>query len=833
LERRAILLAYLAGTLLLSIVSQAFMQLSYAHPDRIFRKLKWSADSIYINTSHDISGGGDMRLTAIVNGQLIPLLDKRQYQQDETVNYNDRIAYFAVPEKGGSVKLATFGEELDSDSPAFTPDQKKAISDALKSLASSAQATTKSKSGSGSSDSETGGADSTTGGTGENSKKESDSSGYTQIFNYVKTAWDLVTGLFKFNNPDDGIGMLRQNFGQYSTPLMVAENGLSDAISMGFLRGYLFTEFKRWFGMDPERLGPGAELIDISRFYKVNPIDKLNFNAITGDYGILGTEWYNGVITPHTTDGNNYAGMHYVSNMAIWPHDWGLRSKFPIKTDMNGHHIIFDAGKFGIGPHDDMSAYDGKDFDSQGDFRLRYNIEEVGGPISNSGFLISSNNGEMGNYEMVTIRNDTGLDFYWRNNDLSTPQWSGPEHILSVAGKIDGVSMIQTNLVGDLRQINPTQKVVIDSKNGMLELVVRVGNKLESYWRLPDGKWDGPQVITAASHQLSGNPALIQSTYGQNGNLELIVPAGDNKGGFFHWYRDNDRTDNQGNIVPQWNGPYRIAENAGKIDAVSLAQSTFNSAGIGDFEVVARIGDKLQHFWLSDKTHQWLNGQEISGGQYTGIPSLMQVVPRDSGQGFFILAAPLKNGGFAYYWRDNDNQVHPWEGPFPVNSSLPKFDSLSLVVQPTPDMDYMIKRVDFPDMFSGLSNLASKFPPQPLKIDLVTRNGSNWETFHSQGDPTRLTWTRDLQTVGNKTEPIDKPVKSCDFCVLSTPIRLPQFNQPINLTGNPPAITHGNLSTGPTINESIQPENRSTSLISNTQNIMTNYGGIRSSTNKY
>jgi hypothetical protein len=814
------------GTILLSIFSQAFIQLSYANPDRIFRKLKWSADSVYINISHDISDGGDMRLTAVVNGQLIPLLDSRQYKQDETVNYKDRIAYFAVPEKGGSVKLATFGEELDSNKPGISADDKKAISDALKDLASAAQGTTKSKSGGGSADS-TGGADSETGGKSGNSK-ESDSSGYTQIFNYVKTAWDLVTGLFKFNNPDDTIGMVRQNLGQYSTPLMVAENGLLDPASIGLLGGYFNTEFKRWFGMDPTLLGPGIELTDISRFTNVNPIDAQNFYAIVKNQGI-DIEAYNGVITPHTTGGNNYADMHYVSSSPKWPHDWGLRAKFPIKTDMNGHHIIFDAEKFGIGPHDDMSAYNGQNFDSQGDFRLRYNIEEVGRPISNSGFLISSNNGEMGNYEMVTIRNDTGLDFYWRNNDLSHPEWSGPEHILSGAGKIDGVSMIQSNLVGDLRQNNPTQKVVIDSKNGMLELVVRVGNKLESYWRLPNGKWDGPQVITKQANQLSGNPALIQSTYGKNGNLELIVPAGDEKGGFFHYWRDNDGEDQlTHNIVPQWNGPNRIAENAGKIDAVSLAQSTFNSAGIGDFEVVARIGDKLQHFWLSDKTHQWLTGQDIPGGQYTGIPSLMQVVLRDSGQGYFILAAPLKNGGFAYYWRDDDNQVHPWEGPFPV--SAPKIDSLSLVVQPKPDMDYMIKRVDFPTMIQGYINLAKKFPPQPLRIDLVARNGSNWETFSSQGDPTSLTWTRDLQTVGNKTEPIDQPTKSCDFCVLRTPIKLPQFNQPINLTGNPPAKALGNVSKNMAINEStILPKNQPTLLISNTTKVLTNHSLANSS----
>jgi hypothetical protein len=92
------------------------------------------------------------------------------------------------------------------------------------------------------------------------------------------------------------------------------------------------------------------------------------------------------------------------------------------------------------------------------------------------------------------------------------------------------------------------------------------------------------------------NPVLIQSSFGNLGNFELVVPAND--GGLAFYWRDNDDEN-----LP-WNGPIFFAQEVGQVDAVTMIQSNFGH--VGNLELVARIGNQLAFFWRdAEAESQW------------------------------------------------------------------------------------------------------------------------------------------------------------------------------------------------------------------------------------
>jgi len=71
-----------------------------------------------------------------------------------------------------------------------------------------------------------------------------------------------------------------------------------------------------------------------------------------------------------------------------------------------------------------------------------------------------------------------GVAFMWRNNDDPAMPWSGPWVFGQGLGHVDAVTMIQSNY-GD---------------PGNLELIARVGDALQFFWRDsgPAFTWNGP-----------------------------------------------------------------------------------------------------------------------------------------------------------------------------------------------------------------------------------------------------------------------------------------------------------------------------------------------------
>ncbi len=200
-----------------------------------------------------------------------------------------------------------------------------------------------------------------------------------------------------------------------------------------------------------------------------------------------------------------------------------------------------------------------------------------------SGFFLQSEFGNKGNFELLVPRADGGLVSFWRDNDAPDMPWKEPSVFAQAAGHVDAVSMIQSNFSA------------AGNGPGNLEVVCRIGNRLAFYWRkdTPPFNWSGA-IFFADGISVAGTPSLIQSHFGIKGNFELLVPRAD--GGLVSFWRDNDAPN-----MP-WKQAIALAQDVGHVDAVSMIQSNFSSAGNGpgNLEVVARIGNRLALFWRSD-----------------------------------------------------------------------------------------------------------------------------------------------------------------------------------------------------------------------------------------
>lgn len=240
-----------------------------------------------------------------------------------------------------------------------------------------------------------------------------------------------------------------------------------------------------------------------------------------------------------------------------------------------------------------------------------------------------------------------GLAHYWRNNDDPFMPWYGPYPFGGQLGAVDAVTMIQSNF-GD---------------PGNLEVVARVGEQLSFFWRDsgPAFNWNGPYPLIADGNLVTGvtgNPILIQSRFGIQGNFELVVPL--LGGGLAHFWRDND------DPTMPWHGPYVFGGDLGSVGDMTMIQSNFGDPG--NLEVIASEGTSLFFFWRdSGPDFIWHGSYAITladGGEpfVAGNPVLIQ--SRFGSKGNFELidmeASFTRDGGVVHLWRDNDDPSLPW-----------------------------------------------------------------------------------------------------------------------------------------------------------------------------
>ncbi|MED4030389.1 CAP domain-containing protein [Priestia megaterium] len=252
-------------------------------------------------------------------------------------------------------------------------------------------------------------------------------------------------------------------------------------------------------------------------------------------------------------------------------------------------------------------------------------------------FLIQSDFGNKGHFEVVVPSHSGGLNHYYRNNDSSDHVWYGPSPFGS--GNITGASLIQSNY----------------GRN--FEVIACRDNTLVHYRRHNDKKpyeWGEETIATG----VTGQPAIIQSNIGSIGNFEVVVPLV--KGGLAHFRRYNDENN-------EWGGPTEFG--SGKFTGVSLIQSNYG----GNFEVVACKNNTLVHYRRYNDNKEWAGGETIATG-VTGQPAIIQ--SNIGSKGNFEVVVPLVKGGLAHFRRYNDEN-NEWGGPTEFGSG--KFTGASLI----------------------------------------------------------------------------------------------------------------------------------------------------------
>lgn len=279
--------------------------------------------------------------------------------------------------------------------------------------------------------------------------------------------------------------------------------------------------------------------------------------------------------------------------------------------------------------------------------------------------LIQSRFGNQGNFELVTPMASGGLAHYWRNNDDPFMPWFGPYPFGQELGPVDAATLIESNF----------------GSPGNLEVVARAGDALYFFWRDsgPAFQWNGPYALNADGRDVTGvagNPVLIQSRFGTQGNFELVVPLA--HGGLAHYWRDNDDP-----ALP-WHGPTVFGGDVGVVGAVTMIESNFGDPG--NLEVIVPVGTGLAFFWRdSGPAFQW-NGPYplvFADGEppfVAGNPVLIQ--SRFGSMGNFELidmeASFTRDGGIAHMWRDNDDPSLPWH-PSAVFGAGTVVDALAMI----------------------------------------------------------------------------------------------------------------------------------------------------------
>ncbi len=293
-----------------------------------------------------------------------------------------------------------------------------------------------------------------------------------------------------------------------------------------------------------------------------------------------------------------------------------------------------------------------------------------------SGNYLQSTWGDAGNYELLVPRgqfvfhysrhNDEG-GFPWRLTSCLRPYQ--PQFVFESANP-GAVALIQSRL-GNA------------GYPGTLEAVVRMDpifdpggtNKwlAHYYFDSVSRRWQGPFPLSADGQPIvgvTGDPALIQSTFGSAGNYELLVPM---NGVIAHFWRDNSAPGYPWHRAPDMAVPI----GGGQIERVFPTEVAFLQGNLGapgfpgNFEAVVRMtpildpggtNSYLAHYWFDTATMGWngpsaiiADGQEITG--VSGPPAMIQSSFGNAGN--LEVLVPLGRR-VAHLWRDNDAPGLPW-----------------------------------------------------------------------------------------------------------------------------------------------------------------------------
>jgi len=239
---------------------------------------------------------------------------------------------------------------------------------------------------------------------------------------------------------------------------------------------------------------------------------------------------------------------------------------------------------------------------------------------------IRSTSGKQGNFELL-VPQGPRLVHYWRDNDAAGQPWHGSPEVTALdpapgpAAPLIPVSaaLMQSNVnsPGDLHAV-VRMRAAGDTTGAADVLVHYVLDTPTRIWKLL-----GPIVADGQPVQgVTGMPGFIQSTFGQQGNFELLVPQGPR---LVHYWRDNDAAGQPWHRVPDLPLPPPAPGAAGPpiTLGVGLMQSNFNQPGDLQAVVVFRPAgdatgqsDFLAQYVFESPTKTWkFIGPVVADGQ--------------------------------------------------------------------------------------------------------------------------------------------------------------------------------------------------------------------------
>jgi Domain of unknown function (DUF4185) len=266
-----------------------------------------------------------------------------------------------------------------------------------------------------------------------------------------------------------------------------------------------------------------------------------------------------------------------------------------------------------------------------------------------------------GNFEVVAALHGEGsiveLWHLWHDNSDTTHPWSFGQRITEPGRNVTGpASIIQSSFrSGEHGNFEVVVPVMNDDGS----------SELRHYWhdnsdvQLP---WRRGQRVNDPTHRVLGSGCIIQSTLGgsDHGNFEVAgwVQLNDGRSVLHHYWHDNSDVER-----PWANG--QIITDQARGNGV-LIQSSFGDTG--NFEVVAPVDGRdgrinIQHLWHdnNDVTVPWARGQTISEiGASNASACIFESDFRSGDHGNFEVLFDECEEALVDWWHPNNDVNAPW-----------------------------------------------------------------------------------------------------------------------------------------------------------------------------
>ena len=176
---------------------------------------------------------------------------------------------------------------------------------------------------------------------------------------------------------------------------------------------------------------------------------------------------------------------------------------------------------------------------------------------------------------------------------------------------------------------------------GNFEVVVRTKDgKLAHWWRRNGPPWTWTESTRFASNVQFSGASLVQTHYGNQGNLELVCVL--NSGQMQHWWRDDDH-----------GGAWKAGPTfgAGCSSGPCMIEGQYGAGdenAVGNFELCVAAGGKIQHWWRNNHGDGQWHQSATFGHNVQAVVSLIE-----GSFGFNLEVIVLRTDRkLQHYWRD-------------------------------------------------------------------------------------------------------------------------------------------------------------------------------------